>query len=88
MGKKELRASTGCFEIYGILSLDASYIMDKIVSACVALSKFGWIVDNVGGDGASENRSALKQLGTITARDLLKDVIVDLYGGQDGILDK
>ena len=73
---------------YGILTLDALYIMDKILAAVVALSKFGWIVDNVGGDGASENRSALKQLGTISARELLKDVIVDLYEENDEILDK
>ena len=65
---------------YGVLSLDASYIIDKVNSAIVALSKFGWIVDNVGGDGASENRSALKQMGTITAREILSDVITELYG--------
>ena len=68
---------------YGVLFLDESYIMDKLLACTVALSKFGWIVDSVGGDGASENRSALKQLGTITARDSLMDTIVDLYGGAE-----
>ena len=51
--------------------------------ATVALSKYGWIVNCVGGDGASENRLTLKQLGTISARELLADTIVDLYGGPD-----
>ena len=46
---------------YGVLTLDVSYIIDTIMSTIIALSKYGWIVDSVGGDGESENRSALKQ---------------------------
>ena len=66
---------------YGVLSLDALYLMDKILATIVALAKFGWTIDSVGGDGALENRSTLKQLGSITAREVLKDTIIELYAG-------
>ena len=60
---------------FGVLTLDASYIMDKLMKSICALSNFGFIVDAVGGDGAAENRSALKQLATISARDVLTDTV-------------
>ena len=60
---------------FGVLSLDASYIMDKMMKSIFALSNFGFIVDTVRGDGAAENRSALKQLATILVRDVLLDTI-------------
>ena len=60
---------------FGVLSLDATYIMDKIMKSISALALFGFLVDTVGGDGAAENRSALKQLSTISVKDVLVDTI-------------
>ena len=65
---------------YGVLSLDATFIYDKILSAIVACARFGFIANTLGCDRAAENRSALKTLGTLTVEDILSEKIRNLPG--------
>lgn len=58
-------------------SLDARFLKPRILEITTALAKFGFITDTVVGDGASENRSVMRQLATLTAK--------DLFGGDIGM---
>ena len=57
--------------------------MDKILAGISALARYGYIVDTIACDGTSENRSALKTLATIKAKDFLASKISNLDGGDD-----
>ena len=57
----------------GKLSLKAHYLKRKIRECITALAFYGFIVDTIAGDGASENRSVFKLLATISAREILSD---------------
>ena len=71
---------------YGVLSLDSSFIHDKILAAVGALARFRFIVVVMGFDGASENRTAVKLLCDLSVKDLLSENIKKLPGAGD-ILD-
>ena len=57
-------------------SLDANFLKPRIIEIIVALAKYGFVVDTIVGDGASENRSVMRQLGTLTADLLLGEKIL------------
>ena len=44
----------------------------RINKIIVALARHGFIVNNVVGDGAAENRSAMKSFGTLSIGDILE----------------
>ena len=71
---------------YGVLSLDSSFIHDKILAAASALARFRFIVVVMGFDGASENRTAVKLLCDLSVKDLLSEKIKKFPGTGD-ILD-
>ena len=48
----------------------AEYLVPKIRYIIASLYAYGFIVNNICGDGATENRSAFKQLGTMTVADI------------------
>ena len=58
---------------YAVKSLDAAYLCDKILAIISSLAKYGFIVDTITGDGASENRSVFKTLSTLSFKDILAD---------------
>ena len=55
-----------------VKSLDSIYLLDKVMAIIGALAKFGFIVDTITGDGASENRSVFKSLCTTSFKDFIK----------------
>lgn len=60
---------------YGVSNkIRADYLVGKMNEVIVATYTFGFIVNNITGDGASENWSCFKQLGTETAGQLFGDV--------------
>lgn len=60
---------------YGVSNkIRADYLVGKMNEVIVAAYTFGFIVNNITGDGASENRSCFKQLATETAGELFGDV--------------
>ena len=52
--------------------MKADYLIHKIHEVIKGVYAFGFIVNNVTGDGATQNRSSFKALGTICAGDLFK----------------
>ena len=63
---------------YAVKSLDSVYLLDKVMVIIGALGKFGFIVDTVTGDGASENRSVFKSLCTTSFKDLLSSKLKNI----------
>ena len=57
---------------YGLGSIDANFLIPVIRKIILHLSLYGFLVDTIAGDGASENRSAFKTLATLTAYEVLK----------------
>eukprot|EP00978_Attheya_sp_CCMP212_P033224 scaffold133194_cov43-Attheya_sp.AAC.1 len=55
---------------YAMGSLGSEFLVTDIPKIIAGLWKYGFIVDTVVGDGASENRSTFKQLAEFTANDL------------------
>ena len=62
---------------YGKKSLTARFLKREIRKMIVSLAFYGFIVDTIAGDGASENRSTFKLLATISARDILSKIYSD-----------
>jgi hypothetical protein len=56
---------------YGLKSVDTEFLIPTIKELILALYHYGFIVNDIVGDGASENRSTFKLLCTITAKDIL-----------------
>lgn len=56
---------------YGLKSVTSEFLVRKIREIILTLSLFGFIVDTIVGDGASENRSTFKALATLSASDIL-----------------
>ena len=56
---------------YGLPSVTAARLARELEKVIVSLAFYGFIVDTVAGDGASENRSTWKTLSTVSARDIL-----------------
>lgn len=56
---------------YGLKSVDTEFLIPTIKELILALCHYGFIVNDIVGDGASENRSTFKLLATITAREIL-----------------
>jgi len=69
----------------GKLSLKAHYLKRKIRECITALAFYGFIVDTIAGDGASENRSVFKLLATISAREILCDTGIFSEDELDGL---
>jgi hypothetical protein len=59
-----------CGARYALLTMDAAFIQNTVLKVTAALSCYGFIVDTLATDGASENRSANKMMATITAKDM------------------
>ena len=85
--KNDKEQISGVVSRYGVASLDSTFIADKIFAGFSALAQYGYIVDTIACDGASENRSALKTLATIKAKDFLASKISNIDGG-DNIMKK
>jgi hypothetical protein len=49
--------------------MDAFFIRNAVLDITSALAAYGFIVNTIAADGASENRSANKMLATVTARE-------------------
>jgi hypothetical protein len=49
--------------------MDAFFIRNDVLDITPALAAYGFIVNTIAADGASENRSASKMLATVTARE-------------------
>ena len=58
---------------YGLAALNANFLIREIRKIIMSLALYGFVVDTITGDGASENRLTFKTLATITARDILSD---------------
>eukprot|EP00978_Attheya_sp_CCMP212_P047092 scaffold421221_cov91-Attheya_sp.AAC.2 len=52
---------------YGLNSLTSPFLIRRVREITVALWRYGFLVNNITGDGASENRSTFKSLATLTA---------------------
>ena len=59
--------------------ITSEFLVPKIREIITALYVYGFIVNSISGDGASENRSAFKQLATIPAKDIFKVRVMLLY---------
>ena len=59
---------------YGLPTINEKNLSRMIETVITSLAFYGFIVDTIAGDGASENRSSWKSLATITAHDILSDV--------------
>ena len=65
---KETKRSVATYSLdSGIASM---FWVREILKIIVALTRHGLIVNNIVGDGASENRSAMKSLGTLSIEDV------------------
>jgi hypothetical protein len=53
---------------YGKKSIESDFLVDAVRSIIVDLGLYGFIVDTITGDGASENRKVFKMLATFSAR--------------------
>ena len=62
---------------YGLKSITASFLIREVRNVIMSLAYYGFIVDTIAGDGASENRATFKSLATITAREVLSKVWTD-----------
>jgi hypothetical protein len=58
-----------------LLTMDAIFIQNKVLKVTAALSCYGFIVNTLATDGASENRSANKMMATITAKYIFGDML-------------
>jgi len=58
---------------YSLRSISGDTMLDKINEVTIGLALYGFIVTSTGEDGASENRSALKALGTISVKEYFKN---------------
>ena len=56
---------------YAVKKLSNEYLHDQVRTIIAALYAKGFVVTAITGDGASENRSLFKTLGTLTVRDLI-----------------
>lgn len=56
---------------YALSTIKAPFLVREIKKNALLLSFYGFIMDTIVGDGASENRSAWKMLADISARDIL-----------------
>ncbi|KAL7527937.1 hypothetical protein ACHAXR_003152, partial [Thalassiosira sp. AJA248-18] len=56
---------------YGLPTITSSFLVRELNVAINTLGLYGFIVDTIAGDGASENRRTWKSLATISARDIL-----------------
>ena len=63
---------------YACLTLNSTFILEKLLKVTSALARFGFIVIILNCDGATENRSANKQLATLSIADVLIDPIQEL----------
>ena len=59
---------------YGKKSVTAPFLVRTLRECILALAFYGFIVDTLAGDGASENRATFKLLATISARDILRTI--------------
>ena len=53
--------------------ISSNFILNCISKITVALYRYGLIVNNVVGDGATENRTACRKLATLTVEEVLGD---------------
>eukprot|EP00957_Ditylum_brightwellii_P063610 4828583-Ditylum_brightwellii.AAC.1 len=58
---------------FGMNSMTSSFLIRRILEIIMALWRYGFIVNNITGNGASENRTAFKTLADIQAKDLFSD---------------
>ena len=56
---------------YGLKSVDSEFLIPTINEIILTLWHYGFIVNDIIGDGASENRSSFKFLATISAKTIL-----------------
>jgi hypothetical protein len=63
-----------CGAQYALRTMDARFIQNTVLKVTAALSCYGFIVDTLAADRASENRSANKMMATITTKDIFGDM--------------
>ena len=56
---------------YGLPTITSQTLLREIEAAIVTCALYGFIIDTISGDGASENRLTWKTLATISAREIL-----------------
>ena len=56
---------------YGLPTITSARLARELEKVIMSLAFYGFIVDTVAGDGASENRTTWKTLATLSARDIL-----------------
>ena len=73
---------------YNVGTLDARFLKPRIMEIIAALAFYGFVVDTVVRDGASKNRSLMRQLATLPADELSGDALGGsrhkLHGGSIG----
>jgi hypothetical protein len=63
-----------CSARYALRTMDTTFIQNTVLKVTAMLSCYGFIVDTLAADGASENCSANKIMATITAKDIFGDM--------------
>ena len=53
--------------------ISSNFLITEISKIICGLSRFGWIVNNITGDGASENRTTFRSLATHTMEEVFPD---------------
>ena len=60
-----------CAARYDLSTIDSEWLAKTQLEVITGLAQYGFIVNTIASDGASENRSANKKLATLTANDVL-----------------
>ena len=60
-----------CATRYALLTIDSEWLANTQLEVIIGLAHYGFIVNTIASDGASENREANKNLATLTSKDVL-----------------